>query len=377
MNHQPTDFTAARAGARRVLGLPFPVSRRTDPVSVRPGVRVIVRYRLHSGATQAETPAPHGPSVTDVIGPLLSIDPLIVRPQSGARSTAAGTLTGAQASPDPVEIAHEDVVVLKTLSAKPVRNSDIRAVEQASAAAFPGIDNRMISGWLARAGDGITERSNSAVPLGPTAGTQPVPLDEIRQFYAAHGLPVQLMLPDRIGRTGENIPGERGPEIIVMTRSLCDPDLPLPEVPAPTLDAKIELSITSEPDEDWFRLYHFRGEPLPRHALELLSNRIDGELGFARLHVDGRLAAITRGTITRGGHHHWLGFSAVEVAPEYRRHGLGTYLGAQMLHWGQLHGAEHAYLDVIETNLAGRAMYHNLGFSEHHRHRSLTVPALR
>src|SRR5699024_3246981 len=33
-----TDLVAAAAGARRVPGLDFPLSRRTDPVSVRPGV---------------------------------------------------------------------------------------------------------------------------------------------------------------------------------------------------------------------------------------------------------------------------------------------------------------------------------------------------
>ena len=102
-----------------------------------------------------------------------------------------------------------DVVVLKTLSAKPVRNSDIRALETAKAAAFPGIDNQMIGGWLARAGDGITERSNSAVPIGPSAGLQEVPLAELQEFYRSHDLPCQLMIPDRIGRPAEHLPGDR------------------------------------------------------------------------------------------------------------------------------------------------------------------------
>lgn len=352
-----TSFTAAAAGARRVPELPFPLSRHTDPVSVVLGARVIVRYAL-------EEQGQHGPLVSDAIGQLVSIDPLRIQPQS--RNTG----TDGRAS-KVVEIPAEKVVVLKTLSAKPVRNSDIRNVETAIAEAFPGLEHREIGGWLARAGDGITERSNSAVPLGPNAAMQPVPLEEIRAFYTAHDLPTQLLLPDRLGRSAESIAGQRGPEIIIMTRELDGPTANPAE--ALTIEGTVEFRVDEDPDEQWLSMYHFRGQPLPRHALELLCARIDGSLGFGRLTVDGHLAAITRGTVTEGGPYRWLGYSAVEVAEPFRRKGLGTHLGAKMLEWGAQQGADRAYLEVIETNTAGRGLYHRLGFSEHHRHRSLLV----
>lgn len=352
--NKDTTFSAAHAGARRVEGFGFPISRRTDPVSIRPGKRVVVRYRVPGDATSGHGA---GRSVTDAIGVLRSISPLQV---------------------DDLVIADEDVVVLKTLSAKPVRNSDIRALEAAKASAFPGIENQMIGGWLARAGDGITERSNSAVPIGPSAGLQEVPLAQLEEFYRSHDLPCQLMIPDRIGRPAEHLPGERGPEILVMSKELGDsavnpeqtpaPDAPLDDTLDPSLaDARIELAVDDTPDADWFSMYKFRGQPLPKKALDLLCHRIDGQLGFARLTVDGQLAAITRATITDG----WLGYSAVAVAPEFRRRGLGTLLCQHLLSWGADNGAEHAYLDVIDSNTAGKALYHKLGFSEHHRSRSL------
>ena len=341
--HNP-EIPAASAGARRVSGIPFPLSRRTDAVSVRPGTRVIVRYLVDGGA-----------QATDIIGELRSISPLVV----------------AGSEQDPVSIPAEHVVVLKTLSAAPVRNSDIRAVESAQAAAFPGLDNRMIGGWLARAGDGITERSNSAVPVGPTAGLQPVPMEEIREFYAAHELPPLLLVPDRIGRTAEHIAGQRGPEIVVMTRELSDITDVAAELSTLAPTGNAELIIADHPSTEWLSMYHFRGQTLPERALRLLTERIDGRMCFASLRVDGQLAAITRGTITTGGTRQWLGFSAVEVAPEFRRRGLASALGAGMLQWGAEHGAHAAYLDVIASNIAGRALYHRLGFSEHHRHRSV------
>lgn len=358
--HPNTEVTAAAAGARRVDGIPFPVSRRTDPVTIRPGVRVIVRHlpEIDKGGAQ------------DVIGPLVSVEPLVVRSKQGD-----------------VEIDPRGVIVLKTLSAKPVRNSDIRAVEEAKAEAFPGLANEWFGGWLARAGDGITERSNSAVPLGPEAAVQPVPVDAIREFYAHHNLPPQLLIPDRIGRTAEHLKGHAGPDIIVMFRELSEAEDfgepgTLPRLQsqhgATPADGQAEtingtFTITEEASAEWLSLYNFRGEPLPPHALELLTARIEGTLGFASLHVDGQLVAVSRGTVTRGGRRTMLGFSAVEVVPSFRRRGLATYMCQQLLRWGWEQGADCAYLDVLRTNDAGRALYHSLGFTEHHRVRSLVL----
>lgn len=359
-----TSWSGARAGARppAETGLPFAISRHTDPVSVRPGVRATVRHLVPGGdGRPALNPDTGRPLVTDVIGILESLDPLVVRDGDG----------------QPHRIPASAVVVLKTLSATPVRTSDIRAVETATAAAFPGLAHEMIGGWLARAGDGITERSNSAVPLGPEAGTTPVPLEAIRAFYRRHDLPTRLLLPDRISRPAEPLtalPGvQRGPEIIVMTRRLDDS---LPPVPAPAADlaGRVELRVDDQPDDAWLRLYHFRGRPLPEQALRLLAARLDGSLGFARLSIDGELVAVTRGTVTTGGGRDFLGYSAVEVSPAWRRRGLGTLLGTAMLHWGAGQGATESYLQVISTNTAGRGLYHGLGFSEHHRHRCILIP---
>ncbi|MDN5722599.1 MAG: GNAT family N-acetyltransferase [Corynebacterium sp.] len=351
-----TSWSGAHAGAVSHPGLAFPVSRHTDPVSVRVGSRATVRRLVVQDGQTVINPTTGRPLVSDVIGVITSVDPLVLVDKHG----------------DSHEIPADQVVVLKTLASRPVRTSDIRAVEQATAAAFPGIANETVDGWLLRAGDGITERSNSAVPLGPSTGTTPVPMVAIRDFYARHDLPVRLLVPDRVARPAEQLKGEHGPEIIVMTRDL-DGDLPeLPDIPA-LAGRSVEFSIAGDPDDDWLSLYHFRGEPLPEHALRLLAGRIDGTLGFARITVDGELVAVTRGTVTRGGTHDYLGFSAVEVAADWRRKGLGRYMVTAMLHWGRDHGASRSYLQVITSNTAGRALYHSLGFSEHHRHRCVTL----
>lgn len=280
----------------------------------------------------------------DTIGHVLNVDPLIVRPHARG---------GLPSNAEPVRI--DNPLMIKRLSPRTVRNADIRAIEVATAKAFPGIEHTWCGQWLLRAGDGVTERSNSAAPLGPQALFTPVPYEEIKEFYRRHNLPALILVPERIAPA---IPGD-GPEIIVMTHPL-DNVSEIDDVHAEFLD---------QPDDDWLELYHFRGKALPRHALELLRTTIDGRMCFGRIKRDGKTVAITRGTITDS----CLGYSAVEVAPEYRRQGLATELGAAMLAWGKAHGAHTAYLQVIESNAAGIGLYHKLGFVEHHRHKYVRV----
>lgn len=337
----------------------LPLSRWSDPRSLVLGTRVIVRRRLTEHG-------PHGTHLTDVIGHIRQFGPLIIEKADG----------------ELVTIPHNLVDVIKTLPAQVVRNSDIRAVEWATALAFPGVHHQWVDGWLVRISDGVTERSNSAVPLEPHTAFNPVPLDAIRKVFHRHGLPVQLEVPDRIARTAFDLPGiwDRGPEIVVMTRDITQQPELLDEHIAAAAAATgiqgLQWEVTDQASPQWLGLYHFRGKPLPESTLQLLCTQIQGRMGFGQIRVDGQVVAITRGTITSSPDGRvWLGYSAVEVDARWRRRGLATLLGLVMVQWGHRMGASHAYLQVIESNDAGRALYRRLGFGEHHRHRYLVERA--
>ncbi|MDO5453520.1 MAG: GNAT family N-acetyltransferase, partial [Corynebacterium sp.] len=161
---------------------------RSDAVSV--GERIVVRRRF-------------GETFSDVIGHVTALDPLTVRPQE---------VGGFPSSLDEVVVPDEQIHIVKRLSPRTIRNSDIRHVETAYAKAFPGVEHTWTEDgqWLMRAGDGITERSNSATPLGPSAGFTELPLAEIEAFYSRHDLPVQLHIPERIGKPAERLVGAGG-----------------------------------------------------------------------------------------------------------------------------------------------------------------------
>lgn len=304
---------------------------RSDDIT--PGDRVVVRQRL-------------GEHASDIIGHVVSLNPLVIRPQE---------VGGFPSFKDAIEV--DNVHIIKKLSPRTVRNSDIRAVETAYAKAFPGQEQQRIDGWLARAGAEIAERSNSATPIGHAAGFNPVPLEEITDFYHRRGMPVQLLIPERIGKPALKLltpQWQLGEEILVLTRSLTPGD------------TAAGFEVLDTPDEQWLSMYHFRGEVLPPEAIK----PIDGRIGFARLVRGGETVAVTRATLTESEDgRSWLGYSAVEVAPQHRRRGLGTELGASLLAWGAQQGAQAAYLHVRESNLPARGLYDKLGFIEHHRHR--------
>lgn len=55
---------------------------------------------------------------------------------------------------------------------------------------------------------------------------------------------------------------------------------------------------------------------------------------------------------------------AIEILPEWRRHGLGGWLMRQAAFWGGEQGAARLGLAVSRANIGAMALYQALGFSE-------------
>lgn len=161
---------------------------RSDAVEV--GDRVVAR-REYAGGVKS-----------DVIGHVQSLDPLVIRPQQ---------VGGYPSDKESVEIAPEELKIIKKLSPRTIRNSDIRRVEEAIANAYPEAHQQWSADgqWLMRA--------SGSVPLGASAGFTPMPATEILD----HAGP-RLLLPERIGKNG--LPHSRpvGPELVCYVGELSD-----------------------------------------------------------------------------------------------------------------------------------------------------------
>lgn len=290
------------------------------PFAASRGSRVSLRYRTSEG-------------LTDVVGHLEALTPtVIVRPKSG----------------DHVEIDPADVVSVRELSHRPVRNSEIRALEHAAALAWPGTEQHWQDGWLLRAGSGHTSRANSAVPLLFSSSTEA--LSQIVSWYAGRGLPPWLALPERL--LPIKSPG------VKQTRVLVRDLFPAPLPPG--------VALAAAPDEEWLRVYERDVPP------DILTAVVDGTVVFATVgDAVGRGAVTTAPDGTR-----WLGVSCVRVAESARRQGLARGVFAALSTWGAEQGATRAYVQVLGDNAPAQALYESLGFALHHRHRYVRADSL-
>ena len=284
----------------------------------------MIRYRLPAGAQ---------PPLTDVVGHLLEVGATLrVQTKDGAV----------------VDVAADDVLVLKALPPTPVRTADIRNLEHAAALGWPGREQQWLDGWLLRAADGHTHRGNSAVPLGFEANASALP--GIAEFYSARGLTPWLSLPDRLFRLAD---GESHLETAVMARQLAG------EIPRSG-----DVRLTSAPDDEWLRVYQRDVPP------DVLTAVIDGEVAFAS--VPG--AAVGRAAVTAAPDGtRWVGLSAVRVDDSQRRRGHGRRLCEALLAWGVERGATRAYLQVLTDNASATAFFESMGFRAQHRSRYVAV----
>ncbi|GFG73461.1 N-acetylglutamate synthase, CG3035 family [Mycobacterium botniense] len=288
-----------------------------------PGTRVTIRYRLPAGSM---------PPLTDVVGHLLTVDP-VVRVQTKTAGIA--------------EIAPADVVALRVLTDVPVRTADIRALEHAAALAWPGVEQQWVHGWLLRAGRGATLCANSAVPLDISATIDAIPA--IVAWYTQRGLTPRLAIPDRLLRLSGA--AECPHRVLVRDVSHGGPD---PSV-----------RLADRPDEGWLRCYH-RDVPV-----DVLTSVVDGELVFGSLPgvAVGRAAVTDAPDGTR-----WVGLSSVRVADE--AHGRGQQaarLCETLLDWGARRGATRGYVRVCDDDTASAQLFGSLRFRLHHRGRYLAA----
>lgn len=279
------------------------------------GTRVTVRYRRPAGSV---------PPLTDVVGHLLAVDPVVrVRTKTGAV----------------IEIAPADIVALRVLTDAPVRTSQIRALEHAAAAAWPGVEHTWLNGWLLRAGHGAGLAANSALPLDVSAQLSALPA--IVAWYERRGLTPRLAIPERLLPPPPGVTVERIERVLV--RNVTSPGKPDPSI-----------TLSARPDDAWQATYR-GGTPI-----DVLTAVIDGELTFGT-HPGGAVARAALTDAPDGTR--WLGLSAICARDEHVAAGLCQAL----LAWGAERGATLGYTRVRDdgaTKLADA-----LGFRLHHRRR--------
>jgi GNAT superfamily N-acetyltransferase len=230
-----------------------------------------------------------------------------------------------------------------------------RRVEEASLNAWPALQQLLLDGWVLRFSRGFTKRANSIVPLYPAIQ---MPLDKVRyceNLYAREQLKTIFRLTTVVANDPlDALLDGRGYERV-------DPTLVLGR------DLR-EGEFTSHPDfrqlprGDWLDAYA-RNAAMPDKTQQLHAALLQGirtDHTFGAIDADDGSAACGMAVLER----ELVGLFDIVTLASARRRGHARVLVESLLQWALQNGARHAYLQVMQTNHAARALYRELGFVE-------------
>ena len=247
----------------------------------------------------------------------------------------------------------------------------ISDLEEAAADGWRGTEEDRLGGWRLRAAGGFTGRANSALAVGDPGLPLPAAAAAVHGWYAARGLPTMISVPYPCGRP-EDTAVDRflaGAGWTVRSGAATVMTAPTRAIARTTPPGQMPVTFAAEPDEAWLARYHYRGQPgLPPDARQVLQSA--PWQAFAAVRDGAAALAIGRVAVAQG----WAGLTAIEVHPAHRRRGLAQALTAAMAAQASAQGAHWLYLQVEDGNAAARALYHRLGFTDHHGYHYRVAP---
>lgn len=225
-------------------------------------------------------------------------------------------------------------------------------LEQVAFQAWPALHEETHGPWLIRFADGYTKRANSANAVKPVADLPLTELEAVEAFYRARGVPPIFRLASFcVAPEVDNVLADRGYRFadlsLVMTRTLTD-----------RLDAQVPQLMTDA--VEWLEVFQdvsgFQDAAQATHLRML--NAIQGGTAFAATRSNSEPVCCGLGVVTNSA----LGLFDVATHVDHRRQAWATKLCAGLLAWGQLQGAETAYLQVVGANHSAIRLYESLGF---------------
>jgi len=247
----------------------------------------------------------------------------------------------------------------------------IDTLERIAAGHWQGGETDALGHWMLRAGNGFTGRANSALAIGDPGLPLDAALAAVTDWYRARNLPPMVAVPRSLsgGSSLDDLLAERrwparpGPAY-VMTAAVAGP------AGALSFPAGTRLHMDPEPDDAWLSLYHYRGTSvLPPVARQILTSA--PWQAFASIRDTARRpVAIARLSVGGG----WAGITAVEVAADQRRRGLGTLITQAVRAQAARQGVGQVFLQVETTNTSARALYERCGFAYSHWYQYRVAP---
>ncbi|WP_405145796.1 GNAT family N-acetyltransferase [Sphaerisporangium sp. NBC_01403] len=217
--------------------------------------------------------------------------------------------------------------------------------------AWPAPYQEELDGWVLRHADGVTKRANSVLPWA-TPDDLDRAVDAAEKFYAERGLPCVFSMGPRAAPGLDELLAGRGYRAVDETVCMVASTAGEP--------AAHDVEILGRPSEAWLTAWWAVDGRFGQDGLAAAGRIVRGvPASYAAVGRDGGPVAVGR-SVLQGG---TLGIYCMATQPHARRQGLGRSVLRALLAHGRARGASKAYLVVVASNLAARAMYASEGFT--------------
>ncbi len=226
-------------------------------------------------------------------------------------------------------------------------------VEDACQNAWPALRQARLDGWVARFGDGLSRRANSANPLRAEPRADDDLIAACEALYRRHGRPAIFRLPSIIAPAADRRLAALGyapeGESCVLYGDIGGVEA--------ERDPAVRLS--PRPGRRWLAAMAALQRQPPEQSR--VYRRIVGSLlvpaAFAALAEDGAISALAYGAIHDG----LLAVESVVTDPRRRRRGCARRVVASLAAWAAGEGAVGACLEVEAGNRPALALYDRIG----------------
>jgi len=237
----------------------------------------------------------------------------------------------------------------------------IRIIEELSLNAWPAMRTLHYDGWVLRYADGYTKRANSVYPLYPSEIDMDEKIEFCESFYRDLNLPTVFKLtrastPSDLDARLENCGYHTDSQTSVQLLDLTQEKYEVAE----------EVDLASSDTETWHeafaRMNNVSAERRTTH--ENILRAILANKCYASLCVEGHILGCGLGVLQTG----YLGIFDIVIDHNFRGRGHGLCLMEALLAWGQRHGADKTYLQVMCNNGPALKLYEKLGFKEKYQY---------
>ena len=238
----------------------------------------------------------------------------------------------------------------------PFAVESIKQIEDLSLNAWPSHKMELYDGWILRFSYFYTHRTNSVEQFADSALPWSVKIPYCEREYHRLGSAAVFKISPLVSPNFDFMLENRGYRIehttVTMSMELADANLQVPVE---------EISLLEGIPEEWiFSLFSLKNttNAMHRKVVPSMYQAIPKETICACVKKNGLICATGLGILDR----EYIGIYAIHVREDLRRQGYARQLCTVLLTEGRKHGADKAYLQVVDGNLAARRLYEALGF---------------